>query len=506
MKDRHFILLILLLVVLAELPFVEYITDDTFIHLQFAKNLVAGNGFSFNSGEPTYGFTSPLWVLLISALGMTGAGLLAASKTLGLVATALSAVFFYFLVVRVSRDRFLSRAAAVVWAANAWSLRWGISGMETSIVTAWAVASLYFFFVDSESGSTRRSVWILAIACLVRPEALILLAICAVALFLPRDSSAKRLGLPVLLSSGIVTFLWSAYAQIEFGRMTPTTVAVKAGRFISPGRLWEGLTVVGKIMGSTNAPEIALVAVVIVLSLAARKLPGAPSRFHVAALGWLVALPAAYVLRDVQVVSRYLVPVMPVATLYGFLSLRRLGASLKLSERGLRRATLAVAAGCVVINVSMLSFVEYPHTHSFSRDMRGSLVYLGKWFSINTPANTTIAIPDIGAFAFYSDRKVLDLGGLVTPGMIPILRDHNLDEVLTQFLFAQLARPDYVVDRSRSAMRLLGEEKLKGKILPVVSTSVSSLGITRPGRFYYTAYRIDWKEFENALPTPRTGK
>jgi arabinofuranosyltransferase len=501
-RDRYFILLILILIVLVELPFVEYITDDTFIHLQFAKNLMAGRGFSFNPGEPVYGFTSPLWVLLISAVGLTGAELLAVSKILGLGALFLSGIFFYLLFLRVSADRYLSRGATLVWVLNGWSVRWGLSGMETSLMTAWVIVSLYSFYRDTESGLPGYSVWILALASLVRPEAIGLLVICFAASILPefrgrvltRPAGGRRLGLSILLSGIAVSLVWYVFAFMQFGRITPNTVAVKAGRFISPGRLWESMTVVGKILGSTNSPELALIVIVLIMALATKKLAASLSSFHVAAVGWFVALPALYVLRDVQVVSRYLVPVIPVAVLYGFLSLRWIGRTVKLSTRSLRRTVSLFSAICIALNVSVLAFVAYPHTHSFSKDMRGSLVYLGKWFSRNTPPATSVAIPDIGTFAYYSDRKVVDLGGLVTPAMIPILREHELDEILTRFLFALVARPDYVVDRAGSPRRLLEVEGLRGAITPVVTTSVSNLGITRPGPFYYTAYRIDWSK------------
>jgi len=505
-RERQFLLLIVILVVLVELPFAEYITDDTFIHLQFAKNLMAGKGLSFNSGEPTYGFTSPLWVFLISAGGLTGAGLLAVSKILGLLALFASAIFFYLISLRVSSDRFLSRAATLVWVINGWSVRWGISGMETSLMTAWVAASLYFFHADAESGRPRHSIWLLSLAILIRPEAVALFVICLLAAIIPwnrRGSLAgsrgsRKLAPSILISGVAVSIAWCSFALMEFGRVTPNTVAVKAGRFISPERLLEGLSVVGKILGSTNGPELILIAIVLVIALVSRRLPGPLSAFHAAAIGWFVALPAVYVLRDVQVISRYLVPIIPMAVLYGFLSVRWIGKNVKMSPRAYHRTVSMLCAACIILNVSVLVFVAYPHTHSFSRDMRGSLVYLGKWFSKNTPPEASVAIPDIGAFAYYSDRKVVDLGGLVTPAMIPILRDHELDEILTHFLFAEVARPDYVVDRARSPRRLLGVEELRPALKPVVTTSVSNLGITRPGRVYYTAYRIDWEKLGSA--------
>ena len=47
-------------------PVRGYLTDDTYIHLQYARHLANGNGIVFNQGERVYGCTSPLWVALIA--------------------------------------------------------------------------------------------------------------------------------------------------------------------------------------------------------------------------------------------------------------------------------------------------------------------------------------------------------------------------------------------------------------------------------------------------------
>ena len=83
-RPRALLLLLLLAASAALLPFLHYLTDDTFIHFQFAKHLVQGKGFSFNAGEPTYGATSPLWVLLLpSRTTLRGAGAAAIGRSTG---------------------------------------------------------------------------------------------------------------------------------------------------------------------------------------------------------------------------------------------------------------------------------------------------------------------------------------------------------------------------------------------------------------------------------------
>ena len=40
--------------------------DDTFIYLQYARSIIEHNEFAFNRGEPIFGFTSPLWLILLT--------------------------------------------------------------------------------------------------------------------------------------------------------------------------------------------------------------------------------------------------------------------------------------------------------------------------------------------------------------------------------------------------------------------------------------------------------
>ena len=64
----HWVLLVALAAALSA-PYRRFTTDDAFIHFQFARNLANGRGFSYNSDEPTYGDTSPLWVFMLAGTG-----------------------------------------------------------------------------------------------------------------------------------------------------------------------------------------------------------------------------------------------------------------------------------------------------------------------------------------------------------------------------------------------------------------------------------------------------
>jgi hypothetical protein len=56
------------------------------------------------------------------------------------------------------------------------------------------------------------------------------------------------------------------------------------------------------------------------------------------------------------------------------------------------------------------------------QNINGMQVHLGRWLDTHTPRESTLAVNDIGAIAFFSRRPVLDLMGLVAPEIVPYRR------------------------------------------------------------------------------------
>jgi hypothetical protein len=53
------------------------------------------------------------------------------------------------------------------------------------------------------------------------------------------------------------------------------------------------------------------------------------------------------------------------------------------------------------------------------------MVDVALWLRANTPPGSLIAAHDIGAIGYWSGRPLIDLAGLVTPEVVPILRDEE---------------------------------------------------------------------------------
>jgi hypothetical protein len=202
---------------------------------------------------------------------------------------------------------------------------------------------------------------------------------------------------------------------------------------------------------------------------------------------WLIGLPLAYVLAGFDVLSRYVLLLTPVVVLYGFLALEWFAGR----KGGAARAALLGLVGLVLAqNAWLLARVVYPHTHAFSRGVEDCLGGLGRYCAEHTPPGSQVAIADIGAFGYYADRPVLDLAGLVSPAMLPIVNQHPIADIARDLLYAEVARPDYLVDRAPEPERLAGSPG--GVFEPLTWCRVEGLGVRAPTPIVYTLYRVHW--------------
>ncbi|MGH7348301.1 MAG: hypothetical protein ACREK4_25575, partial [Candidatus Rokuibacteriota bacterium] len=104
--------------------------DDSWIHLQFARNLASGAGFSYNPGIPVAGSTAPLWTLLLGAGAVVASASLAMAKAVGILATLGAALVTRraALAWGVPGDLALVASIALSWMGP---IVWGaLSGME----------------------------------------------------------------------------------------------------------------------------------------------------------------------------------------------------------------------------------------------------------------------------------------------------------------------------------------------------------------------------------------
>ena len=242
-------------------PLRDYITDDTFIHLQVRAPSRAGRRARCStSASASTACTSPLWVALLGdamALGLDG---LAAAKAIGVLADpGVGRAVPPAPAPHARASPSLRAVATLAWAAHAWMMRWSISGMETPLAVVLTLAG-FVAFTASEPWGARpvRTGRCWALAALTRPEAWCCSCSGAVLLLLGWPATAAALRRLAVRRRGHRCSHggWLAFARAYYGTFWPQTLAAKAagGAGLAVPRceiLWRQV----RIIGAHRAPS-----------------------------------------------------------------------------------------------------------------------------------------------------------------------------------------------------------------------------------------------------------
>jgi hypothetical protein len=470
-------------------PYRNFTTDDAFIHYRFARNLAGGEGFSFNPGTPTYGDTSPLWVLAVAGLGdrlvawgvaprspadATAGGLVdgadawrLASKLIAFVALVAAVVLFYAIAARrFPIPRWSGFVVTLLFILDPWLIKWGLSGMETALAVA--VGLLAWWLRDRHRNCGRLDPWtplVLGLGALVRPEVvLLLIALIADVALSERRRRTGDLVLTLVLSA-IVALPWLIYADRTFGTLVPNTLAAR--RDVNYSMLYI-MGKMGTILASTYLIPFVGCGWAIVRARASRS----ALVFPLLAVGLVLGF---YLLWHVSVGARYLLLVTPFITLIGYGTL----------VEGLRPAW---RNACLVMAAAALIAVQWGAVRFVTRwplGLDARLFEVAQYLATQTPEDAVVAAHEIGVIGHVGDRKIVDLAGLVSPDLVPFSRTGSVARSLAD-------RPvDYLVWNSNLSPDRWLLEDMEGRLDPVLVRKVHREGSSHLGGWqYYTIYRV----------------
>src|SRR5919112_74702 len=171
--------------------------DDTFIHLQYGRQIGDGEWFRYNDGDPvSTGASSFLYVLVLGAahfLGFADGNLLGFAIILGAGLLVLAALLGYGLGRRLAGERAGLWSGALIAANGAFA--WGAtSGMEVALFSVLLLGTLLALLRELSSGRFLLTPVLAALAAITRPEGLFfaLVVTGAVVLSILKDSRKGR--------------------------------------------------------------------------------------------------------------------------------------------------------------------------------------------------------------------------------------------------------------------------------------------------------------------------
>lgn len=158
-----------------------------------------------------------------------------------------------------------------------------------------------------------------------------------------------------------------------------------------------------------------------------------------AAILWCFGYLALYLLRlPVYQHGRYIMPAMPIFFLFGALALIQFDQS-----RAFKRYHWAAqAVWQLSVGVICAAFI-FVGANAYAEDValiESEMVVTAKWVSQNLPPEALLAVHDIGALGYFDKHQILDLAGLISPEVIPFIKD---EEKLAKYLDQEGA--DYLI-------------------------------------------------------------
>jgi arabinofuranosyltransferase len=455
-----------------------YSPDDTYIYLQYARNFAHGCGFSFNAGEPSYGITSPLWAVIASIPYLFSFEGYWFVKFIDLFFAVFSIYIFYRLaklVLKGSEERkMLSMLAVSIFILNTWFIRWAFTGMETSL----AVYMMLAVFYDYLKGRYNTAFLLIGFFYLIRPEAVVLFAVLIIHYFIKTKNVKGLLINCVLALLPVLPFL--IYAKIAFGTLVPNTAIGKTSFNFGITVYYLQLKRILQTIALSSVIEIILSAGLIIYIAAKKKFDES-----LLFILWIAGLIALYLITDSDIISRYLLIMIPVFTLL---------AVKFVSNIKFNKYVMAVILFVIIAVQSQAVFFIYikPHTDNFTKGIETSLKEIGMWINNSTPQNSKILVNDVGAIGYYSRRYLVDAGALVNHDLElnKNIMTTPLEEREVTYNLLKYTNADYVVQREKDSTG--SNIQFQNKTLQFIfSKEFPGLGISDPTPKWYKVYKVE---------------
>jgi len=471
-----------------------YPLDDSWIHQTYARNLATTGQWAFVPGEPSAASTSPLYTLLLALGYAIGLPASVWTHALGALALALTGMIGRRIAWQLAPDTAYAPLLAGLAIVLSWHLIWAAaSGMETMLFSLWALVLAWLglrYAMNPPGLIVGGMVFgvVSALMVITRPEGVIFAAFAATGPLIAAWQRGMRVAagwaVMALLAFliGIAPYLWLNLHLT--GGLLPDTAAAKQAEYAPLLARPYVERVVEMLLPLSAGAQLLLLPGVFMFVLNRLKVGAMPSRIAgLAPLAASLALVLLYAARLPVAYQhgRYVMPALPYVLICGVIG------TIWLVGRT-RRSLIARVAGRTLatsIVLVLFLFAVVVGRDAYRRDVQiinEEMVTAAHWIAANIPPDDLLAVHDIGAVGYFAPRPILDLAGLVSPEVVPLM---GQPEALWSLMEARgaaylMAFTDQIPGRSPD----------DGRLCPVFVTG----GQTAPtfGQSNMTVYALDW--------------
>jgi arabinofuranosyltransferase len=392
--------------------------DDAWIHQTYARNLGLHGLMAFSPDEPSTGSTSPGWTTLLAAGYLLGVPFFHWAYIWG----GLFAIASAFTAARLSQSYFggYKRAAIVaIICIIEWHLAWAaLSGMEISLFT---FLTLLILLSLHHNLSPILIGLLIGLTFLVRPEGIVFAFIYGLKLLFTNRGNLRQF--LTTIGAFAVIFLivispWVIFNLVYNGRPFPSTISSKFMQYGYPWSLWNSLKYLLKVfIYFLDGPLMLLMPGAVIAIYSAFRQRKTNLYYPVA---WLLILIGLYAvaLPAIYHHGRYLMPLIPIIVIFG------IAGFFNILEKLSKKSPLAPGAWLVFGGMVLALWINGASTFALQiRLLTESHMQAARWVDANAPRDAIIATHDIGIIGYVTQRQIVDLAGLVTPEIIPIMND-----------------------------------------------------------------------------------
>ena len=401
-----------------------YPLDDAWIHQTYARNLAWHGEWAFIPGLPSGGSTAPLWSALIAPAYWVGQNSFSWTIFLG----GLGLLGLAWLGQKILENMPEGLACHLPWAGLLlvfeWHLIWAAaSGMETILYAATILFVFWRLTIQRDNGWFTTGM-LVGLTVWLRPDGLTLLGPVLYVLFFKDWNCQQKLKLAMHAACGFL-ILFIPYLIFNYflaGAWWPNTFFAKQAEYAI--RLETPLF--SRFVLLARLPLIGVGVLLLPGFLWAIWQSVVKKNWVIqAAILWWLGYTLIYAMRlpvDYQH-GRYLIPAMPVYLIAGFWGLTGFWQA----HFGKTRVLLLMRKAWVLsISLVLVAFYFIGAFQAYALDVaiiNTEMVEMAEWIAENTEPEAVIAAHDIGALGFFGERNVIDLAGLISPDVIPFIRD-----------------------------------------------------------------------------------
>lgn len=508
-----------------------HIWEDFFITFKYSKNFCEGNGLVYQTGERVHGFTSPAGTLLPAFCYLvTGAD--SYEKAIWffriffcIPAFAAAGVFVLLVFLRDNTIHKLTPAvfAGLLFIAETKSVMFSVNGMETGLMLFFLAWSFYLMSREKIDWLQNGVAW--GGMMWSRPDSCIYITALTAAFLIFGFEKRKTFVISILKSSAVTTVIylpWFIWAWHYYGSPVPNTVSAKEGLLGSAGILgmlnhlisrlpyttsWIYAPVYPHFMG-WNPLVYVFSSLVGVFGFIYWLIPYSAGDRIGRAASFAFCLVSAYFAYMPFPYPWYFPPVAMMGIIVlvrGFFTLSKY---FRKEENQVAFPVIALF-GIFIIMATTLAMSSYEMKMQQEYVENGTRKKIGEWLKANTAKTDRIYVEALGYIGFFSERKMLDFPGLVSPEVVKLVKKDKLNYASV----IEKLQPEWVVARTEDqCFKLLPNSAFYRDNYKVVAVfdsidAIDNLGYI-PGEWYllYDSYYYISKRIDGGTAAAQSGK